>query len=123
MTVPSNEAIKGLEERAQSFAPAAVAERQPTFLSLAPTTSASYPQAPKPRQRSIGPALTAGALAGVAEEAALMPTRRTNSMSSDGSASTVKTQRLRFLKLGPVHWGEHPDEHKGDWHEAVIEEP
>jgi hypothetical protein len=35
-------------------------------------------------------------------------------MSSDGSAGKA---RLRFLKLGPVHWGEHQGDHKEDWHE------
>ncbi|KAI8628857.1 hypothetical protein F5Y19DRAFT_475945 [Xylariaceae sp. FL1651] len=64
-----------------------------TFLSLAPETSASYPLA-----QNIKPATT---------------TRRSSSVSSAGS--------LRVLKLGPVHWGEHPDEHKEDFHEVAVE--
>ncbi|KAI1392717.1 uncharacterized protein F4822DRAFT_425923 [Hypoxylon trugodes] len=73
-----------------------VRKEQPlTFLSLAPTTSASYPTA-----QSIKPA---------------MHPRRSSSQSSVGS--------LRFLKLGPVHYGEHPGEHKEDYHEvAVVDE-
>ncbi|KAK6949256.1 hypothetical protein Daesc_009330 [Daldinia eschscholtzii] len=66
------------------------------FLSLAPTTSASYPTA-----ESIKPALHA---------------RRSSSQSSVGSAGS-----LRFLKLGPVHYGEHPGEHKEDFHEVAVE--
>lgn len=64
------------------------------FLSLAPTTSASYPTA-----ESIKPATHP---------------RRSSSQSSSGS--------LRFLKLGPVHWGEHVDAHKDDYHEVAVEE-
>ncbi|KAI0103443.1 hypothetical protein F4814DRAFT_431477 [Daldinia grandis] len=74
-----------------------VRDSQPQmFLSLAPTTSASYPTA-----QSIKPALHA---------------RRSSSQSSVGSASS-----LRFLKLGPVHYGEHPGEHKEDFHEVAVE--
>ncbi|KAI0384093.1 hypothetical protein F5Y04DRAFT_278092 [Hypomontagnella monticulosa] len=64
------------------------------FLSLAPTTSASYPTA-----ESIKPATHP---------------RRSSSQSSSGS--------LRFLKLGPVHWGEHVDAHKDDYHEVAVED-
>ncbi|KAK8075217.1 hypothetical protein PG997_009880 [Apiospora hydei] len=34
--------------------------------------------------------------------------RRTSSLGSEKS--------FRYLKLGPVHWGEHTDEHKEDFH-------
>ncbi|KAL2883059.1 hypothetical protein SGCOL_001751 [Colletotrichum sp. CLE4] len=74
------------------------------FLSLAPTTSSSYPFR---QQQTAAVAVTA------AEPAPLK--RRTSSMSSDGAATG-----LRFLKLGPVHYGEHPDEHKSDWHPALL---
>ncbi|KAG5913902.1 hypothetical protein E4U42_000810 [Claviceps africana] len=68
------------------------------FLPLAPATSASYPQAP--------------ARAQPASEA--QPAhRRSSSSSSSGS-------RHRILKLGPVHYGEHLDEHKGDFHEPTA---
>ncbi|KAF4783946.1 hypothetical protein HER10_EVM0002101 [Colletotrichum scovillei] len=73
------------------------------FLSLAPTTSSSYPF----RQQQQAAATTT-----TTEPAPLK--RRTSSMSSDGSNG------LRFLKLGPVHYGEHPDEHKSDWHPALL---
>ncbi|KAI1331354.1 hypothetical protein F5Y16DRAFT_265950 [Xylariaceae sp. FL0255] len=63
-----------------------------TFLTLAPETSASYPTAQK-----TTPATT----------------RRSSSVSSAGGP--------RVLKLGPVHWGEHPDEHKEDFHEIAVE--
>ncbi|KAI3539598.1 hypothetical protein CPAR01_01234 [Colletotrichum paranaense] len=75
------------------------------FLSLAPTTSSSYPFR---QQQQAAAAVTAT----TTEPAPLK--RRTSSMSSDGSNG------LRFLKLGPVHYGEHPDEHKSDWHPALL---
>lgn len=64
------------------------------FLSLAPSTSESYPTT-----QDIKPA----------------GPRRSSSTSS------AEAKSLRFLKLGPVHWGEHPDEHKEDWHEVTNE--
>ncbi|KAI0397393.1 hypothetical protein F5Y17DRAFT_455055 [Xylariaceae sp. FL0594] len=70
-----------------------VLPRPTHFLSLAPETSASYPTA-----QAIKPATTS---------------RRSSSVSSNGS--------LRVLKLGPVHWGEHPDEHKEDFHEVAVD--
>ncbi|KXH48348.1 uncharacterized protein CLUP02_13745 [Colletotrichum lupini] len=76
------------------------------FLSLAPTTSSSYPFR---QQQQAAAAVTATT---TTEPAPLK--RRTSSMSSDGSNG------LRFLKLGPVHYGEHPDEHKSDWHPALL---
>jgi len=68
-----------------------------TFLSLGPVTSSGYPQSPKsqPVDRS-------------------KPARRTSSMDSDKPT-------FRILKLGPVHLGEHPDDHKEDWHEVAVE--
>jgi hypothetical protein len=82
-------------------------ERRPsTFLSLAPKTSESYPQTQKAKQ----PATPAEATVSRDHDALK---RRTSSLDSTGG--------LRFLKLGPVHWGEHQDEHQGDWHEVAIE--
>jgi hypothetical protein len=69
-------------------------EQRPTgmvFLSLAPATSDSYP------------ATQATQTAQPADAAS----RRSSSQSSDG--------KQRFLKLGPVHWGEHPDEKQEDF--------
>lgn len=74
----------------------AVADRRASgFLSLAPATSPSYPQMPIARPAS-------GA------EAVDVPRRK----SSVGSSPKI-------LKLGPVHWGEHLDEHKDDFHEIA----
>ncbi|RFU81582.1 hypothetical protein TARUN_620 [Trichoderma arundinaceum] len=61
-----------------------------SFLSLAPTTSSSYPQMPTGRS-------------------AALPERRRSSSSS--------TTGFRVLKLGPVYWGEHADDHKEDFHD------
>jgi hypothetical protein len=46
-----------------------------------------------------------------------LKTRRSSSLSSDGSASKGALGR-RFLKLGPVHGGEG----EGDWSEDVVAE-
>jgi len=87
------------------------------FLSLAPTTSASYPTSPKsPTPKS--PVQKPAAVADVAIETATpaLPveakTRRSSSLSSNGSLMSKR----RFLKLGPVHFGEGD----GDWSEEVI---
>ncbi|KAH8682458.1 hypothetical protein BX600DRAFT_506054 [Xylariales sp. PMI_506] len=66
------------------------------FLSLAPTTSESYPTTQAP-QRPAAP-------------------RRSSSQSSSDSVN-----RLRYLKLGPVHYGEHPDEHEEDFSEVAVD--
>jgi hypothetical protein len=76
-----------------------VLPRPTTFLSLAPETSASYPTA-----QAIKPAATT--------------TRRSSSVSSSSSSNSSS---LRVLKLGPVHWGEHPGEHKEDFYEVAVE--
>ena len=47
-------------------------------------------------------------------DAELLKTRRSSSLGSDGSS------KKRFLKLGPVHFGE--GDGKGDWSEDVIAE-
>jgi hypothetical protein len=95
------------------------------FLSLAPTTSASYPLAQKPKRAPTAATsetaalpLTTTALAQVAAEVADATKLRTSSLSSDGSKSGAG---LRFLKLGPVHQGEHLDGSRGDWHELAVE--
>ncbi|KAI0473762.1 hypothetical protein GGR56DRAFT_548922 [Xylariaceae sp. FL0804] len=80
-----------------------LADMQPkpsTFLSLVPETSASYPTA----QKSATTAATPGGDAAAAKS-------RSSSVSSQGSA--------RFLKLGPVHWGEHQGDHKHDFHHVA----
>jgi hypothetical protein len=57
-------------------------------------------------------AVTTAAPNAEAIDSELLKTRRSSSISSDGS-----TQKKRFLKLGPVHFGEGD----GDWSEEVVE--
>jgi hypothetical protein len=86
------------------------------FLSLAPTTSASYPTLPKsptpksPVQKAVDGA-DAATLPALPVETDIK-TRRSSSLSSNGSLMSKR----RFLKLGPVHFGEGD----GDWSEEVI---
>lgn len=110
----SAEDIRQLSEQAQEFRPQ---ERRPsTFLSLAPKTSDSYPRAQQQKSAAVPiKPLTAEALAEVATGAADANKRRASSLSSDAS-------KFRFLKLGPVHWGEHRDEDKNDFYEVAVEE-
>jgi hypothetical protein len=120
----------------ENFAPSAEARQQPRFLSLAPTTSASYPSNPavkspapqSPLQASADtpnntmadptPAkalnTTTPAMPSVAVIDEALKTRRSSSLSSEGSS-----RKRRFLKLGPVHFGEGGN---GDWSEEVVDE-
>ncbi|KAK4129425.1 hypothetical protein N657DRAFT_677047 [Parathielavia appendiculata] len=94
------------------FNPRTGLRRPSTFMSLAPITSDSYPRTQRAKQP-----LTAEALAQVATQdgaSADATKRRTSSLSSDAS-------KFRFLKLGPVHWGEHQDDDKGDFREVAVE--
>ncbi|KAH7319143.1 hypothetical protein BKA65DRAFT_482665 [Rhexocercosporidium sp. MPI-PUGE-AT-0058] len=102
--------VPAAEERAQL--------QTHTFLSLAPTTSASYPLTkPSPAAKVISaeskPAVTEEALALAIPAVPVEKTRRSSSLSSDGSLM----QKRRFLKLGPVHFGASD----GDWSEDVVE--
>jgi hypothetical protein len=100
-----------------------------TFLSLAPTTSASYPVPRKlfpvteasrvwTEVREIN-ATTASIATPEVIGHDMLNARRSSSMSSEASAGASPSQRKRFLRLGPVHQGEHIDEN-GDWSEEVI---
>ncbi|PON30655.1 hypothetical protein TGAM01_v200075 [Trichoderma gamsii] len=78
------------------FARAALAERRPSFfLSLAPTTSSSYPQ---PDRR---PSVT---------ESQPRPRR----------ASISSPTGLRVLKLSPVYYGEHIGQNKDDFYDVTA---
>jgi len=108
-----------------------------SFLSLAPTTSSSYPTLAKiqsaaaPKPSSVDETSAASAEDAVVEpaaEATVTPVtplvavtvdeslahRRSSSMTSDGSVASAKR---RFLKLGPVHGGE--DTRDADWSEVI----
>jgi hypothetical protein len=82
-----------------------------TFLSLAPTTSASYPTSPaikSPTQTTPEQGPTTEVMKTLEIEEISLNTRR--SSSSDSGRG--------FLKLGPVHFGE--GDGKGDWSEHVV---
>ncbi|CZS98958.1 uncharacterized protein RAG0_07493 [Rhynchosporium agropyri] len=119
-TLPSHSDILALSFAGQeNNVPAAEERAQESihrFLSLAPTTSASYPLM---KASPAAKAVSSGNQPAVADEAlvtAAMPiekNRRSSSLSSDGSLM----QKRRFLKLGPVHFGVS----EGDWSEEVVE--
>lgn len=110
--------------------------RPSTFLPLAPTTSASYPQQrPSPPASIVSPKIVATDVAAATSESAAAATevaplaaieeldasgiakqRRSSSLASDESGNA----KLRFLKLGPVHFGE--GDGKGDWSEVGVAE-
>jgi len=104
----------------EDLVPAAEERSQITvhsFLSLAPTTSASYPTMAKaPKSPAYKPVATADAIEATTPVLPVVDaehkTRRSSSLSSNGSLMAKK----RFLKLGPVHFGEGD----GDWSEEVI---
>lgn len=107
-----------------------------TFLSLVPTTSASYPQQrPSPPASIVSPKIAAADTAAATGESAAAVTetaplatieeldatgiakqRRSSSLASSDSGNA----KLRFLKLGPVHFGE--GDGKGDWSEVGVTE-
>ncbi|KAK4181055.1 hypothetical protein QBC36DRAFT_137825 [Triangularia setosa] len=111
------EQLRQLSEQAQEFRPENAFRRPSTFLSLAPSTSESYPRNQQQKTESAAP-LTAEALAAipvVQPQQQDEQKRRASSLSSDAS-------KFRFLKLGPVHWGEHQDGVKEDYYEVAVEE-
>ncbi|KAF4442720.1 hypothetical protein F53441_11661 [Fusarium austroafricanum] len=84
----------------QKFLPLTPAPKS-SFLSLAPATSPSYPQKPAVRSHTRPAA-----------------PRRASTESSSSSSSSNNSYRI--LKLGPVHYGEHADEHKHDFHDVIL---
>lgn len=86
------------------------------FLSLAPTTSASYPSTPLAKSPIALPTQAPVQGKEATPEEILLKTRRSSSTSSDASASG----KMRFLKLGPVHFGK--GDGLGDWSEVLAAE-
>ncbi|KAJ4297020.1 hypothetical protein N0V88_003936 [Collariella sp. IMI 366227] len=112
----SSEEIRQLSEQVLEFAPPAAERRPSTFLSLAPSTSESYPRIQRQRQPlpvNWHPCPTCGSN-WTGNQAAQQKKRRSSSASSEAGG-------FRFLKLGPVHWGEHQEEHQDDFHEVAVE--
>jgi hypothetical protein len=103
--------------------PLALERRPSAFLSLAPTTSDSYPTLPKsPTQVQESAAQVQQTESSPTDEAKkpvvpsaedvaeLLKNRRSSSSGSDGSS------KRGFLRLGPVHFGEGD----GDWSEDAL---
>jgi len=112
----------------ENFVPAAEELRPHSFLSLAPKISASYPATPIPKSETLhqtaeSPTVVEAKevpeLSGLDREL-LLKASRSESMSSDASSVGAQKASGRFLKLGPVHFGE--NDGKGDWSEQVVAE-
>jgi len=71
-------------------------------------------KSPAPKSPVTAPTETSAASPGALGLEEVLKTRRSSSLSSDGSI------KRRFLKLGPVHFGE--GDGTGDWSEAVVAE-
>ncbi|TVY49803.1 hypothetical protein LOCC1_G000418 [Lachnellula occidentalis] len=108
---------------------AALLPQLSSFLSLVPTTSASYPSSPRSKlplpTTTLAPA-PAPENAGAETSPTILEVldvkiRRSSSSGSDESVPESPTQGRRFLKLGPVHFGKDGDG-KGDWSEEVFAE-
>ncbi|KAM3086506.1 hypothetical protein ACMFMG_000639 [Clarireedia jacksonii] len=104
----------------ENCVPAAEDLRPHSFLSLAPKTSASYPA--NPISKSETPPVETKEVSGLSEldRELLLKASRSESMSSDASSVGAQKSSGRFLKLGPVHFGE--NDGKGDWSEQVVAE-
>ncbi|OAA54456.1 hypothetical protein ISF_08384 [Cordyceps fumosorosea ARSEF 2679] len=83
--------------------PAATA---PRFLSLAPDVSDSHPRAQRTRADSDASSSTASA----------------SSPTLSAVDAAVPVANTRVLKLSPVHWGAHVEDHQADYHDLVQSE-
>ncbi|KAM3513046.1 hypothetical protein MY11210_003351 [Beauveria gryllotalpidicola] len=75
----------------------------PRFLSLTPDVSASHPRAQRTRAESDASSSVASAAS---------PTLA-------AVDAAVPVANTRVLKLSPVHWGAHVEDHQGDYHDLV----
>ncbi|KAK3187601.1 hypothetical protein K4F52_003659 [Lecanicillium sp. MT-2017a] len=97
--------------------------RPSSFLSLAPDVSDSYPRVQthiRDRNTSVASSTsTADSAASPTSDKGGAASRRSSDSSTGGSGSAK-----RVLKLGPVHWGEHTDDHKEDFYsvDSPVEE-
>lgn len=105
-------------------------ERRPSsFLSLAPTTSASYPTSPKSLSAVTGSAAQGQQTAQAAEADAAVAAGATTEVvpcpeevaglleaSRRPSSGSDSNSKRGFLRLGPVHFGEGD----GDWSEDAL---
>ncbi|PWW76432.1 hypothetical protein C7212DRAFT_186916 [Tuber magnatum] len=83
-------------------APKTHAIRKPTgFLALGPVHSTSFPKVPTSPKLSP----TTAAIDAVVDAPPLSPTQKAIHRSSSTSSVGSLTEKRRFLKLGPVHWG------------------
>ncbi|RDA89055.1 hypothetical protein CP532_2264 [Ophiocordyceps camponoti-leonardi (nom. inval.)] len=85
------------------------------FLTLAPTTSSSYPRVQTSHSASSSSAPSPTSESSPPHHSASSSRRCSSSSSGTTTTTTTTTGSYRFLKLGPVHWGEHLGDDKGDF--------
>jgi len=102
-----------LSSAAPVTGPASQIQPPTAFLSLAPTTSESYPTQKPAREQAVASDID------MVKEEGLKKNRRSSSLSSDTSTASG-SGKPRFLKLGPVHWG--VSDGTGDWSEESVAE-
>ncbi|UNI23566.1 hypothetical protein JDV02_009379 [Purpureocillium takamizusanense] len=99
------------------------------FLPLAPATSSSYPRAPASRAPGNANSNSVAVTPAAANEPPQQQPQQKGNKEEDqqqeassrrSSSSSSNGTGYRVLKLGPVHWGEHLDDHKLDYHETVV---
>lgn len=92
-------------------APAPARAPPSSFLTLAPSTSSSYPR----RHASVDSNASDESVSAARPAApAARPTAAAAAAPRHNSIAAMRGQP-RMLKLGPVHWGEHLGENKGDF--------
>jgi hypothetical protein len=105
-----------IEENPVTTIPTAVIagiRRPHTFLCLAPVHSASFPKAPQSPAMSPATITAEPSIATAMEESILPPPASPTTelkhkavhRSSSSASAVSATDKQRFLKLGPVHWG------------------
>ncbi|TQV98567.1 hypothetical protein V2A60_007710 [Cordyceps javanica] len=95
------------EIRPATTAKPVAAAAPPQFLSLAPDVSASHPRTQRTRADSDASSSASSGSGSPALSAVVVVD------------AAVPVSNTRVLKLSPVHWGAHAEDHQADYHDLV----
>ncbi|KAJ6786052.1 hypothetical protein PWT90_02746 [Aphanocladium album] len=98
---------------APEIRPAAVLPSPTKFLSLAPDVSDSHPRAQRTRADSSASSSAGSSSSSSSRSGSASPT-----LAAQQQDPTVAVANTRVLKLSPVHWGAHAEDHQGDYHDV-----